>query len=162
LKRFEKVAVGGTFDELHRGHKTLLVKAFEIGEHVLIGLSSYDLVSKMSKPHLTASYEEREAGVRGWLKDLGLQDRAEIVPLFDAFGSTIKDPQIGALVVSEETKPTAEKINERRKNLGLPLLEIVTINMVPSQNCGPISTTRIRKGEMDREGRLLKRKPIVF
>jgi cytidyltransferase-like protein len=156
LKRFEKVAVGGTFDELHRGHKTLLVKAFEIGECVLIGLSSYDLVSKMSKPHVTASYEEREAGVRGWLKDLGLQDRAEIVPLFDAFGSTINDAKIGALVVSEETRPTAEKINVRRKDAGLPLLEIVTISMVPSQNCGPISTTRIRKGEMDREGRLLK------
>jgi pantetheine-phosphate adenylyltransferase len=156
LKRFEKVAVGGTFDELHRGHKTLLVKAFEIGEHVLIGLSSYDLVSKMSKPHVTASYEEREAGVRGWLKDLGLQDSAEIVPLFDAFGSTINDAKIGALVVSEETRPTAEKINVRRKDAGLPLLEIVTISMVPSQNCGPISTTRIRKGEMDREGRLLK------
>jgi pantetheine-phosphate adenylyltransferase len=161
VTKFQKVAVGGTFDELHRGHKTLLVKAFEIGEYVLIGLSSDGLVSKMSKPHVTASYKERETGVRGWLKDLGLQDKAEIVPLFDAFGSTIKDPQIGALVVSEETKPIAEKINERRKNVGFPPLEIVAINMVPSQNCGPISTTRIRKGEMDREGRLLKRKPIV-
>ena len=57
--------------------------------------------------------------------------------------------------MSEETKPTAEKINERREERDFALLEIVAINMVPSQNCGPISTTRIRKGEMDREGRLL-------
>ena len=155
MKKFAKVAVGGTFDELHRGHKTLLMEAFEIGEQVVIGLSSDELVSKLSKPHLTASYAERRRWLKSFLGDLGLVKRAEIVPLLDAFGSSVKDPQIEALVVSKETKPTAEKINERRKQAGLPLLEIVAINMVPSQNCGPISTTRIRRGEMDREGRLL-------
>ncbi len=158
MKRFRKVAVGGTFDELHRGHKTLLSRAFAIGEHVVIGLSSEDFVSKLSKPHLTASFEERKQGLREWLNESGLAQRAEIIPLFDAVGSTIKDPDIQALVVSEETKPAAQKINDRRKNAGLPGLEIISINMVPSQNCGPISTTRIRRGEMDREGRLLKRK----
>lgn len=158
MKKFTKVAVGGTFDELHRGHKTLLMEAFEIGKRVVIGLSSDELVSKLSKPHMTASYEERQQGLNAWLDDLGLAGRAEIVPLFDAFGSSVKDPEIEALVVSEETKPTAEKINERREKAGLPQLKIVAITMVPSQNCGPISTTRIRRGEMDREGRLLKKK----
>jgi pantetheine-phosphate adenylyltransferase len=157
MKRFKKVAVGGTFDELHRGHKTLLVRAFEIGDNVVIGLTSDALVSKMSKPHLTATFEEREQWLKAFLEDLGLTERTEIVPLFDAFGSSVKDPDIEALVVSEETKPTAEKINERRKKAGLPTLEIVSITMVPSQNCGPISTTRIRRGEMDREGILLKK-----
>ena len=157
MKRFKKVAVGGTFDELHRGHKTLLTRAFEIGDFVVIGLSSDQLVSKMGKPHVTASFEERKQWLEAFLEDLKLTKRAEIVPLFDAFGSSVKDPDIEALVVSEETKPTAEKINERRKNASLPTLEIISICMVPSQNCGPISTTRIRWGEMDREGRLLKK-----
>ncbi len=152
------MAVGGTFDELHRGHKTLLTQAFEIGEKVVIGLSSDELVSKLSKPHVTANYSERKEGLKIWLGDLGLAQRAEIIPLIDAFGSTIKDPDIQALVVSEETKPTAEKINVHRMKAGFPLLKIVSINMVPSQNCGPISTTRIRRGEMDREGRLLTKK----
>ena len=155
MKKFVKVAVGGTFDELHRGHKTLLMEAFEIGDRVVIGLSSDELVSRLSKPHLTASFDERKEGLKSFLQDLGLAERAEIVPLFDAYGSSVNDPLIEALVVSEETKPTAEKINERRKQAGLPTLQIVVISMVPSQNCGPISTTRIRRGEMDREGRLL-------
>ncbi len=155
MKKLRKVAVGGTFDELHRGHKTLLTQAFEIGERVVVGLSSDELVSKLSKPHITANYDDRKEGLKTWLNELGLLDRTEIIPLFDAYGSTIKDPEIEALVVSEETKPTAEKINTHRMKAGLPLLKIVSINMVPSQNCGPISTTRIRKGEMDREGRLL-------
>ena len=156
MKKYVKVAVGGTFDELHRGHKTLLTKAFELGDYVVIGLSSDELVSRMGKPHITATFDERRQGLKMWLEDLGVADRAEIVPLFDAFGSSVKDPQIQALVVSQETKTIAEKINERREKAGLNTLEIVTINMVPSQNCGPISTTRIRRGEMDREGRLLK------
>jgi phosphopantetheine adenylyltransferase len=122
---------------------------------VVIGLSSDELVSRLSKPHLTASFEERKEGLKSFLKDLGLAERAEIVPLFDSFGSSVNDPLIKALVVSQETEPTAERINESRKQAGLPTLQIVVISMVPSQNCGPISTTRIRRGEMDREGRLL-------
>jgi cytidyltransferase-like protein len=157
MKKFEKVAVGGTFDELHRGHKTLLTQAFEIGERVVIGLSSDELVSKLFKPHVTATYADREQGLKAWLNDLEVADRAEIIPLFDAFGSTTKDAEIQALIVSEETKPTAEKINLRREMAGLPSLAIISIGMVPSQNCSPISTTRIRRGEMDREGRLLKK-----
>ena len=157
MKRFKKVAVGGPFDELHRGHKTLLTQAFEIGERVVIGLSSDELVSKLSKPHITATYSEREQGLENWLHDLSLADRAEIIPLFDALGSTIRDPEIQALVVSKETERAAEKINVCREQAGFPSLTIVSISMVPSENCGPISTTRIRKGEMDREGRLLKK-----
>jgi pantetheine-phosphate adenylyltransferase len=160
MNRFTKVAVGGTFDELHRGHKTLLKQAFAIGDRVVIGLSSDDLVSKLSKPHLTASFEERKQGLSDWLDESGLTSRAEIIPLFDSVGSTIKDPDIQALVVSLETKPAAGKINDRRKSSGLLVLEIVSISMVPSQNCGPISTTRIRRGEMDREGVLLRKKSL--
>ncbi|MFB3889406.1 MAG: phosphopantetheine adenylyltransferase [Candidatus Bathyarchaeia archaeon] len=156
MTEFKKVAVGGTFDELHRGHKVLLLKAFEIGEYVLIGLSSDELVAKLNKPHVTATYEERLLELRAFLRNLGLSSRAEVIRLTDAYGTSVKDPEIQALVVSEETKPTAERINERRSKAGMPLLKIVAINMVPSQNCAPISTTRIRRGEIDHEGRLLK------
>ena len=157
MRKFKKVGVGGTFDQLHRGHRILLTKAFEIGERVAIGLSSDELVAKLDKPHITASYAERQEGLKTWLSILGLAQRAEFVPLYDAFGSSIKDSEIQALVVSEETTPTAQKINELRSKKELSLLKIFTVSMVRSDNCGPISTTRIRKGEMDREGRILKK-----
>jgi len=155
MREFRKVAVGGTFDELHRGHKVLLTRAFEIGERVLIGLTSDELVQKMNKPHITATYAERLKWLDEFLDNRGLKSRAEVVVLDDPYGSSIRDPDIQALIVSEETKPTAIKINERRQQAHLLPLEIVVVHMVPSQNCSPISTTRIRRGEMDREGRLL-------
>jgi len=157
MKKFRKVAVGGTFDEFHRGHKVLLVKAFEIGEHVVIGLCTDEFVEKMGKPHTTASYEERLKELRAFLKALGLSDKAEIVPLNDPYGSTLTDTCIQALVVSEETEKTAIKINQKRSEAQLTPLTIVTISMVPAENCKPISTTRIREGEMDREGHLIER-----
>jgi pantetheine-phosphate adenylyltransferase len=60
-------------------------------------------------------------------------------------------------VVSRETEPVALRINEKRKEIGIGPLEIIVINMVPSENHKPISTTRIRAGEIDREGHVLKR-----
>jgi cytidyltransferase-like protein len=150
------VAVGGTFDELHRGHKVLLMKAFEVGGRVMIGLCTDEFAEKLGKPHVTAPYEERLRELKAFLSDLGLSGRAEIIPLNDPFGPTLAESLIEALVVSEETRPTALKINEKRRKAGLPPLKVVTINMVPAENCAPIYTTRIRKGEIDREGHLLK------
>jgi pantetheine-phosphate adenylyltransferase len=155
MKKFKKVAVGGTFDEFHRGHRVLLTKAFEIGERVAIGLCSDAFVAKMGKPHVTASYEERLKELKMFLSKLGVSERAEIVPLDDPFGTTLRVSCIEALVVSEETRPVAVRINEKRRDAGLQQLEVVTVVMVPSENCTPISTTRIRRGEMDREGHVL-------
>jgi cytidyltransferase-like protein len=156
-KKFKVVAVGGTFDELHKGHKALLLKAFEVGEHVLIGLCTDEFVAKMNKPHPVASYGERLAELKDFLKAHGLADRAKIMPLNDVYGVTLQRGCLEALVVSRETEPTARMINEERAKLGLNPLNIVVIDMVPAENHKPISTTRIRKGEIDREGRLLIR-----
>ena len=156
MKKYAKVAVGGTFDELHRGHKALLNKAFEVGEKVVIGLSSDEFVAKMGKPHVTASYAERFRELQDFLEKSGLAERAEIVPLNDPYGLTISGKGLDALVVSKETQQTAEEINKIRAKAGLLPLKIVTVNMVPAENCTPISTTRIRKGEIDRNGHILK------
>ena len=106
------MAVGGTFDKLHRGHKTLLDKAFEVGEKVVIGLSSDEFVAKMNKPHLTASYSARLKELQNYLKENGLNGRAETVPLKDPVGLTVSSKGLDALVVSEETASIASKINK--------------------------------------------------
>ena len=158
MTKFKKVAVGGTFDELHRGHKAFLAKAFEVGDKVVIGLSSDVFVAKMGKPHITAPYVERRRELQAYLSEMGLAQRGEIVPLTDPYGLTIKGKGLEALVVSCETAKTAGAINETRKKAGLPALEIVAVDMVEADNNSPISTTRIRSGEIDRNGHILNRR----
>jgi pantetheine-phosphate adenylyltransferase len=157
-RKSRTVGVGGTFDELHKGHRALLVKAFEVGDHVVIGMSTDEFVRTMGKPHLTASYRQRLRDLKNFLGEPGLLQRAEIIPISDAYGGVLlsKGP-IEALIVSRETEPTAVKINEKRQEIGLTPLQIIVIDMIPSENHSPISTTRIRRGEIDREGHLLKR-----
>ena len=158
VKKFKKVAVGGTFDELHKGHKILLLRAFEIGEKILIGLCSDEFVEQMNKPHITAKFDERFKELLKFLKSNDFEDKSEIIILNDSYGRTTTDKTIDALVVSEETKKIALIINNKRVELGFPPLEIVTVNMVPAKNYKPVSTTRIRDGEIDREGHILKNK----
>lgn len=154
-QRFEAVAVGGTFDLFHKGHRSLLTKAFEVGDHVLIGLCSDDFLKKLTKPHGIAPYAQRLEELKNFLRANGFLDRAEIIPLEDAYGVTLSDERIDAIVVSEETELQAHRINEKRKDKGMLPLPIVIVNMVPSEDSYPISSTRIWFEEIDREGNLL-------
>jgi pantetheine-phosphate adenylyltransferase len=154
-KKFKTVAVGGTFDEFHKGHRALLMKAFEVGEQVLIGLCSDEFVKKLDKPHSTAPYAKRLKELKTFLREHGFLERSKIVLLNDVYGVTLSGGCVEALVVSKETELTALKINEKRKELELHPLDIAIIEMVPSENHAPISTTRIYRGEIDREGHLL-------
>ena len=154
-KMFETVAMGGTFDLFHSGHQALIVKAFEVGNHVLIGLCSDAFLKKMRKPHTIASYAQRLEELKSFLRKNGFLEMAEIIPLDDAYGVTLSDKRIDAIVVSNETEPRAREINEKRKSLGMPHLPIVEVKMVLSDDHYPISSTRIWFEEIDRDGNLL-------
>jgi len=154
-KEFETVAVGGTFDEFHRGHRALLKKAFEVGNRVFIGLSSDEFVKKLRKPHKIATYERRLEELKKFLRRHGVLNRAEIFPLNDPYGVTLSRNRVDAIVVSWETEPRAHEINEKRRAEGMPPLEIVVVEMVLAEDFFPISSTRIWLGEIDHEGHLL-------
>jgi len=155
-RQFRNVAVGGTFDELHKGHRVLLNKAFEVGEYVFIGLTSDEFVAKMHKSHKVAPYNERFADLICFLENSEFKNRFEISPLYTSYGLTLTRVDLDALVVSQETFNVGEAINKKRVEIGLPLLSIVTIILVPAENKTPISTTRIRANEIDKNGQLLK------
>jgi pantetheine-phosphate adenylyltransferase len=154
--RFTTVAVGGTFDEFHKGHRALLQKAFEVGERVLIGLCSDDFARNLRKSHRIAAYDERLGNLEQFLTKMNVLDRTEIIPLNDPYGVTLSRGCVEAIVVSHETEIRAYEINEKRKVKGLPPLNVIVIKMVPAEDKVPISTTRIRRGEINHEGHLLK------
>jgi len=157
-RKFNTVLVGGTFDEFHKGHQALIMKAFEVGERVMIGLSSDQLARELRKNHDIASYEQRLNELRDFLREAEVFDRAKIVPLDTPYGITLSTTVAEALVVSKETEPVGITINRKREAKGLRPLELVVIDMVPAEDYIPISTTRIRHGEIDREGHLIRHK----
>ncbi|GBC75530.1 hypothetical protein HRbin06_00848 [archaeon HR06] len=60
-----------------------------------------------------------------------------------------------AIVVSEETKERAKYLNKLRRERGLKPLKIVVVEMVKAEDGLRISSSRIRRGEIDEEGRRL-------
>ena len=82
-------------------------------------------------------------------------ERSEIIILNDPYGPSTKDAGLEAIVVSQETSHMGEKINAIRKEKNLFPLDFITIDMVLADDGKPISSTRIRKKELDTEGRVL-------
>jgi len=154
-RRLRLVTVGGTFDAFHKGHLFLLEEAFKVGDRVIIGLTNDEFAWELHKPHHVDSYEKRLADLRGFLSERGLLDRAEIIPLGDPYGPTVNGNEIEGIVVSEETEPRAEEINRLRVAKGQRPLLIFCIKMILADDGKPISSTRIRRQEVDRHGRLI-------
>ncbi|WP_414469511.1 phosphopantetheine adenylyltransferase [Methanobacterium sp. ACI-7] len=149
--KFKNVAVGGTFDHFHKGHEKLLNKAFEVGHNVLIGVTSDKFGSKKGN---IEPCSKRISRLEDFLKKF--DSRYMVKRLEEPFGPTTDDSEIDAIVVSRETKPTAELINEKREKKRMNSLEIFIIDWVLADDGKPISSTRIRNGEIDRNGKVLK------
>ena len=152
VRKYRKVAVGGTFDLLHRGHTDLIKKALEIGDCVAIGLTTDERLKTSPKNHFVAPYDERYKQLCDFLKKNRALKRIEIVPMKDQYGSTVFDGDIEALVVSYETYSKGDEINDIRRRKGFKTMKIITVDAVLADDGLPISTTRIRRGEIDREG----------
>ncbi len=145
-----KLAVGGTFDCLHAGHRQLLHTAFACGERVVIGITS----DRMAGAKGASCYEARLAELRRFLEEEGYADRAEIIKLEDAHGTAASDPELEGIVVTEETLERAREINRVREQRGLRKLEVILVPLLLAEDGKPVSSERIRKGEIDREGRV--------
>lgn len=148
-----KVGIGGTFNVIHAGHELLFETAFTVGDSVEVGLTS-DGFAKETRPVPVRSYEERRAHLSRFLKRYGKP--FEIVPISDSAGTAASSETLGALVVSPETLDVAEEINERRRSKGLSPLKIHRIMAVRADDRVRISSSRVLRGEIDKDGHLLR------
>ena len=149
-KEYEKVAVGGTFDKFHDGHKKLLSTAFELGNQIEIGVTSEEFGGLKGD---IDSFEDRINYVKSFFSD---KSNFNVLSLDDPYGTTIFDEDFDAIVVSEETEPTAIKINEIRSSKGMDPLDIVVVSFVLAEDGVPISSTRIRQGKITKSGLIIK------
>ena len=146
--------MGGTFDILHIGHEALLTQASNIGDKILVGLTTDERAKKGRNSDFLNSYEIRKRNLESFLDSLGFLDKFEIVPLNDDWGPSVIDEDFEAIVVSGETKSTADIINKIRSKEGRNELQIVVVPMIKAFDGKYISSSRIRKKEIDSEGNL--------
>jgi inosine/xanthosine triphosphatase len=145
-----KVAVGGTFSVLHKGHRALLDKAFEVGDDVAIGLMS-DEYAVRHKLKMTPM-EGRRAELAAYADTKGKP--YQITVIGSSQGEAVRDSSLDAIVVSPETIGNIAIINAERERRGLKRLMIVPIGHILADDYCPISSTRVLMGEVDLEGHL--------
>jgi len=152
--KYNTVATGGTFDHLHRGHLALLRKSFSVGDFVIIGVTSDSFASREGKSP-DQSYVERVEVIEQTLHSEFSGRKYFIAKLDDFFGPGIASPEVEAIVVTRETVGRVPVANSLRAAKGYPPLKVEVVDHVLADDGRPISSTRIRKGEIDPEGRVL-------
>lgn len=153
MTKFNLVALGGTFDLIHKGHKELLNQAFSISSQVIIGLTSDELASSKGKKTLN-NYLKRLENLNSYLKNNFPHTNHKISKLENDFGPAVLEEGVQALVVSQETSNQGKVLNNLRSAKNLPPVEVIVVPMVKAEDGIRISTTRIRNSEIDMDGKL--------
>ncbi len=154
-----RVAVAGTFGPLHDGHRTLFEHALQFGEDgVIVALTGDELaVETRHEPREIPAFDDRVAAVTDAIAEIDRWGReVEIRELTSEYDIAEDDPSIDALVVSPETAPELEAINDRRRDRDLEPISGIVAPYVLADDGERISSTRIVKGEIDEHGTVLE------
>jgi len=147
MSKLKRCLVGGTFDRFHNGHKSLLEAALEAAEHVEVWITN-DAMSAAKSPILQP-FEDRREAILCWA-----DERITTHELEDNFGPAPTRTDCDGIICTPETLGNCQDINELRLKNGLLPLEIIEVQHSLDQVGGIISSSRIRAGIIDCEGKL--------
>ncbi|KAF9154579.1 hypothetical protein BG015_000562 [Linnemannia schmuckeri] len=133
--QYGDVALGGTFDHLHAGHKILLSMTAWISSHrVVCGVTDDAMLKTKKFKEFMEPLDKRIHDVERFLRIFKRGLVYEVVPISDMYGPTITDDKLEALTVSKETLKGGGMVNQERANRNLPPLTIEVINVIsPTQ-----------------------------
>ncbi len=146
----KKVVIGGTFDLLHKGHKELISKGLDLGD-LFIGLTSDEMAEKMKKREVE-DFESRKRNLESYISECG--KKAEIRKIEDIYGFAVEE-DLDCIIVSPETENNAVLINQKKKEKGKNLMEVIKIDFILAEDGKLVSSTRVFNGEIDREGKII-------
>jgi len=155
MTQYNLIACGGTFDMFHAGHKTFLKQVLNRAEKVVLGITSDLYVKSFKDGNKIEPFEFRKSAVEKFLDSIGAKDKVQIMSIDDIYGPLLTNVfNFQAVAVTSQTESMAVDINQKRKKKNLPKLEVVLLPLKTAEGGEIISATRIRNGEINRDGRL--------
>lgn len=148
------VALGGTFDHFHDGHKILLTAAlFLAKKKIIVGITDEELLAKKKYKELLQSYDYRKKIVVDFLNYVKPGLEIDAIAIRDVAGPTGYIEDIDSLVVSRETISGGSFINNLRKEKGFRQLKVHVINVIGGEEedgfQNKLSSTQLRKEEYE-------------
>ena len=141
--------IGGTFDHFHDGHALLIQTMLERCERIEVWLLSESRAK--SKDMGILAWKTRKNQLIERFADVD-SARIDVFTLEDEFGPATLHKTAGAIACTKETKARCTQINSLRAENDLEPLEIIEVPHSLAWDNLPISSTRIRNGEIDRAG----------
>ncbi len=139
--------VGGTFDRLHDGHKTLLHESFKNATRVTIGITSDRFVRtyKIEDYLWIQSQDKRRTNVIDWVEHQGWSIPYNIVAIDDPYEPVSSSPDVDGLIVTEQNRKVGEEINNKRRLRHLSELVLIEIPLLRDHHGSYISSSAIRQ-----------------
>ncbi|TFG33540.1 pantetheine-phosphate adenylyltransferase [Candidatus Thorarchaeota archaeon] len=147
---YNNVVFAGSFDHLHEGHKHILRTAFRIGKNVAIGLTTDAMLYNKQQRDLIQPFSTRQTMLEDFIRAECDPNRCSIFPIETMEGGADKMEDLEALIISDEISvvQNAFDINQLRIDNGLKRFHIIIVPMVRTPDGQPLSSTRVRSGEV--------------
>ncbi|WEJ95996.1 phosphopantetheine adenylyltransferase [Yamadazyma tenuis] len=146
--KFDIVAVGGTFDHLHDGHKILLSSAVFLAKNkVIVGITDDELLKNKKYKQYLELFEKRLEITTKFLKKIASNQTFDLYKIVDICGPTGYIKGIDCLVLSKESASGGEFVNNFRKSIGYPKLTVYAIELIGGEN--KLSSTDLRREEQE-------------
>ena len=141
--------IGGTFDRFHAGHLSLMEAGLSECSSIEAWLTADHLA--LSKDPRVNPWDTRTLEMKEALGDDAGRVRFHV--LEDNHGPAPVHTDATAIICTEETRAECEEINRLRTSSDLSPLNIISVGHVLAWDGEPISSSRIRAGEIDRNGK---------
>ena len=151
--QFSYVAMGGTFDHLHAGHKLLLLTSASFATRRLrIGVTSAALLGGKKFAAELQPFEARRDEVVRYVSSVRPDLELDVAEISDMAGGTDVIEAVEALVVSPETLPALEKVNAMRRERGFAPMALVQIPYIGGDDdASRVSSTKIRQMRLQQQ-----------
>ncbi|MDQ5951488.1 MAG: pantetheine-phosphate adenylyltransferase, partial [Patescibacteria group bacterium] len=115
MYKYKKIGLGGTFDHFHKGHQAFLLFASQLAQHLVIGITTPEMITHKKFSSQIQEYEMRADAVKSFTKNFF--NTVDVIPLTDPYGPTLLGSNVEALAATTATQSGAEAVNKKRESL---------------------------------------------